>query len=71
MPPIVGWRPLWSEDRKTLVQIFVDLDTGSTLATTVSTRRASWARWESTHEVGPAHKEDTRRHDLDNGSNGH
>lgn len=53
MPPVIGWRPLWSKDRLQLVQVFTDLDTGSILATTVTRRRARWARWEPTTEVGP------------------
>lgn len=65
--PIIGWRPLWSKDRTQLVQIFTDLDTGSILTATVSSRRAPWARWESTHEVGPDHPSTTGRDHPHNG----
>lgn len=71
MPPIIGWSPLWSQDRTRLVQVFTDLDTGSILATTVSSRRASWARWESTHEVGPDNQTHTRRDHPHRDANGH
>ena len=71
MPPIVGWVPLWSEDRKTLVQIFTDLDTGSMIVTTVAQRRALWSIWEPPTEVRRNPETPTRRDDPDTRLIGH
>lgn len=70
LPPIVGWVPLWSEDRKTLVQIFTDLDSGSMIVTTVAQRRALWSIWEPPTEVRRDSETPTRRDCPDNGPNG-
>ena len=51
MPRTVGWTPLWSKDRTTLVQIVRDLETGSIVAAWVAQRRATWAAWEPLTEL--------------------
>ena len=57
LPRIIGWTPLWSTDRNTLVQLFTDLDTGSTITATVSTRRRTGGIWESTKQVRQDHQD--------------
>jgi hypothetical protein len=71
MPPIYGYRELWSKDRTKLIQEFSDLEKGSILTVFVSSRRASWARWESITEVGPPSETTTRRDDPHNVPNDH
>ena len=46
-----GYKPLISQDKTTLVQIFTDLDTGLTVRTTVATRAAPFLTWGPTTEV--------------------
>lgn len=51
MPRIIGWTPLWSKDKKTLVQIFTNLETGLIELATVNTRRDKSGPWEPSIEV--------------------
>lgn len=51
MIPQWGYLVLRSKDKKTIVQIFTDLETGSILRATVATRRKPWGRWEPPTEV--------------------
>lgn len=51
MLPTVGWLPLWSKDRNTLVQIVRDLETGSIMAAWVTRRRGNLAAWEPITEL--------------------
>jgi len=49
--PRIGWMPLWSEDRKTLVQVFTDLDTGLIQLVSVTSRQRGGDWWGPTIEV--------------------
>jgi len=49
--PKVGWTPLWSKDRTTLVQLVRDLETGSIVAAWVAHRKATWSTWEPLTEL--------------------
>ena len=49
--PIWGYQVLRSEDKKTLVQIFWDLETGQLLHAQVCTRRTPWGTWGPPTEV--------------------
>ena len=46
-----GYVPLRSKDKKTLVQVFIDLDTGLIVYTQVCQRAASWHSWGPPTEV--------------------
>ena len=47
----VGYHLLKSRDNRTLVQIYIDLQTGSILHAEVRTRSKKWGRWEPATEV--------------------
>lgn len=49
--PTVGWTPLWSKDRNTLIQLVRDLETGSIVAAWATRRRAPEAAWEPITEL--------------------
>jgi len=51
MIPVWGYQVLRSEDKKTMVQIFWDLETGSIVHAQVCTRRHAWGTWEPPTEV--------------------
>lgn len=51
MLPTWGYVPLWSKDKKTLVQVFIDLNTGLIEYTQVCTRAESWHSWGLPTEV--------------------
>ena len=51
MIPQWGYMVLRSQDKKTMVQIFTDLETGSILYAQVCTRRQPWGVWEPPTEV--------------------
>ena len=51
MIPAWGYTVLRSEDKKTMVQIFTDLETGSILYAQVCTRPKPWGVWEPPTEV--------------------
>ena len=50
MPRIIGWLPLWSEDRKLLVQVFTSAD-GLIERVTVNHRLSTDAPWGPSIEV--------------------
>ena len=50
-PRIIGYTHLESEDKKTLVQIFTDLDTDLIIRCQVSRRPGANLKWGSTTEV--------------------
>jgi len=45
MPDAYGYLPLVSQDQLTLVQIFIDLETGLIDSVHVATRVAPWGSW--------------------------
>ena len=49
--PVWGYQVLRSEDKKTMVQIFWDLETGSIVHAQVCTRPKAWGAWEPPTEV--------------------
>jgi len=51
MIPVWGYTVLRSEDKKTMVQIFTDLETGSIIHAQVCTRPKPWGVWEPPTEV--------------------
>jgi len=51
MLPIVGYRQLWSKDRKTIVQVFSDVESDSIQLVTIDTRPDVESCWESLTEV--------------------
>ena len=51
MTPTYGWLALRSPDKKVLVQIYTDLQTGSILYAEMRTRRTRWGRWELPTEL--------------------
>lgn len=51
MPLRLGWMPLWSDDKRTLVQVFTDLETGLIQRVTVTTRQYGDGWWGPTIEV--------------------
>jgi hypothetical protein len=50
VPPILGWCPLWSKDRLTLVQVFTNNE-GLIRRVTVNQRAHKTALWGPTSEV--------------------
>jgi hypothetical protein len=46
-----GYMLLRSDDKKTLVQVYTDLETGSILYAEIRTRRSPWHRWELPTEL--------------------
>jgi hypothetical protein len=51
MTPTYGYMVLRSQDKKTMVQVFTDLETGSILHAQVCTRPKPWGAWEPPTEV--------------------
>lgn len=51
MPRRLGWMPLLSEDKRILVQVFTDLDTGLIQRVIVTTRASREGWWGPTTEV--------------------
>lgn len=54
MPPIIGYRQVWSGDGNTLIQVFSELDTDSIELITVHRRADQESPWESLTEVEKA-----------------
>ena len=51
MPPEYGYMLLRSADKKVLVQVYTDPQTGSILYAEMRTRHSPWARWELPTEL--------------------
>ena len=51
MTPTYGYLLLRSADKKQLVQVYTDLETGSILYAEIRTRRSPWHRWELPTEL--------------------
>ena len=51
MLPTWGYVPLRSKDKKTMVQVFIDLSTGLIVYTQVCHRAESWHSWGPPTEV--------------------
>ena len=51
MTPAYGYLLLRSKDKKVLVQVFIDPQTGSILYAEYRTRKSPWHRWEPATEL--------------------
>lgn len=53
LPPIIGYRQVWSKDRKVLLQVFTDLETDLIELVTLDKRDETPGFWESLIKVKP------------------
>jgi hypothetical protein len=51
LPPVIGYRQVWSKDRNILLQVFTDLETDSIKHVTLDRRPNGLGLWESLIEV--------------------